>query len=162
MGPSNLTLCVLATTGALGFALLSCARGSDGGGIAGGAGGTGGTGGQGGSSSVSSGGLGVTSASTSAGGAGASGPSSPCDVTDCGDCGCCAENSVCMNPLNECLNDNDCIVILGCVEGCPDNACAEQCVISDPGEGATLFNTLNTCLECACVQSCAIPASVCP
>jgi hypothetical protein len=104
----------------------------------------------------------ATVASTSAT-TGTGGPSSLCDIGDCGECGCCAENLLCASQAEDCEFDPDCSTILCCVVGCApnDDACVQDCYNSDPA-GQSLFEALNNCLACACVESCQIPAGDCP
>ena len=114
------------------------------------------------SSTTSSGFSSTSSSSTSS----TSGASSVCDIggpsnANCSNCSGCAQNGMCFNAVDDCENDFDCSIVLCCAANCSDNACVQECISFDPaGEG--LFDALLQCLDCACVQTCSVPASVCP
>lgn len=105
-----------------------------------------------------------TSSSTSSSSSSSSGsPSSSCDTGDCSTCSDCAQNGICQFETLDCEFDCDCYNIIACIqaESCSTNACIDNCISLYP-YGESTFDTLIQCLNCACVQSCQVPAGTCP
>jgi hypothetical protein len=42
-----------------------------------------------------------------------------------------------------------------------DNTCVTNCADTYPA-GQAFFNALLMCLDCSCVQTCSVPAGICP
>ena len=98
----------------------------------------------------------ATTSTTSGGGT--------CDASgDCGTCGNCALSGQCQSAVNACNADQNCNALLGCLQNCADQTCADACAAQYPG-GQAGYTALITCVICnACPVSCqATTSGVCP
>jgi hypothetical protein len=105
-----------------------------------------------------------STSSSSSSSTSSSGASSVCDTGDCTDCGNCTQtgSGMCVNQLNDCLNDFGCQDILCCVSGCSDSSCVQLCESFDGPSSSAIFESLAECVDCSCQVSCQVPASDCP
>ena len=121
------------------------------------------------STSAGTGGAPGTSATTSASssaqvsatsGGPSTGSGGTCEASgDCGACGNCAVNGACAAAANGCSSNQLCLGLLGCLNTCTDQACADACANSYPG-GLDLYLAVTTCVLCtACPVSCDGPSS---
>jgi hypothetical protein len=71
---------------------------------------------------------------------------------------------MCSSDVTACQNDLDCNLILVCLLcfGCTTPTCVQNCVELAGPIGQMLFNQLNQCENCACVQACSVPPGTCP
>lgn len=60
----------------------------------------------------------------------------------------CGQENFCLDPLNACLGDTDCLSAFGCLFKCDngDAACQNACITSAKGQGGPLFKTFNDCV----------------
>lgn len=82
---------------------------------------------------------------------------SACDTQgDCYACANCSTAGVCAADADACLTDVDCQDLLGCLETCFDQVCADDCASAYPA-GAQLYMQLTQCAFCdACPVDCAL------
>lgn len=125
--------------------------------------GSSGNGTSGGTSGVFGGmsGGGVTGGSTSGGSTshgaqGSSGGASTCDGTNqCPDCAACAMKGECAGVTGACEQNQECVAIVRCVDGCnADDACEKQCFEQHP-EGKSEAGQFFACVVCTvCPSDC--------
>jgi hypothetical protein len=78
------------------------------------------------------------------GGGGGGGGDGPCN--DCID-------TKCAGPLAACESDPECIAFWDCADGCPDQACFEQCISKHPA-GAEKDLAVEQCIDQQCAAAC--------
>lgn len=86
------------------------------------------------------------------GGAGGSGgaPAAELCGTDDACCGC--TEIRCLDEAEACAGNTTCSAVVGCLEGCSEDLCRAQCLLTglgDPG-GLTVVDALRECAEVSC------------
>lgn len=78
-----------------------------------------------------------------------------CDSSaNCGTCGNCALVGACQSAMNACQSNQNCTALLGCLQGCMDQTCANNCATQYPG-GQQLYMAMIKCVVCQeCPTSC--------
>ena len=82
------------------------------------------------------------------------GPSTCDNLGDCQACIDCSVMGPCLEQVNTCFNDPECVAFNDCINNCFDDACTQQCSTDYP-DGAELYNLAVICVICQdCYFSC--------